>query len=186
MTETPSSFAGRLALGHFLRFYSRDKFGEYVTITYAFQNFYFGVNKQIDNIEYMFLPFGFSGVTTNTSGDVEPASLVFPNDEQGLSRSFITEALRGEDSDIENPEQIIAPYVAEIDVLILDTDSSTQDKHTKLYTYTGQAYSASWDDTEAMLELAYPLDAVVANLPVRTLRKDLVGNLPTSSRIRIR
>lgn len=183
MTETPSPFIGQLALGHFLRFYSRDKTGEYVALKYSFQNFYFGVNKRIDNIDYTFIPFGFSGITTSTNGDAEPATLVFPNDAPGLSRSFITEALRGEDIDSESPEQVIAPYVVEVDVMILDLDG---ENHRTLYTYTGQAYGAGWNDTEATLELAHPLDAVTGDIPVRTLRKDLVGNLPTSSSIRIR
>ena len=185
MTD-PSPFTGRVAIGHFLRFYSRDKQGEYVSLIYAFQNFYFGVNKTIDSISYTFIPFGFSGISTNTSGDVDPATLVFPNDAEGLSRSFITEALRGEDINVDNPEQIIAPYVIEVDVMILDTESISKSNHRKLYTYTGQAYSAGWNDTEASLELTYPLDAVSGDIPVRTLRRDLVGNLPTSSTVRIR
>ena len=186
MTDSASKWPGRLALGHFLRFYSRDKQGEYTARVYAFQNFYFGQNKRINGIEYTFIPFGFSGISTSVNGDMEPATLLFPNDEPGLSRSFITEALRGENIDTESPEQIIAPYVVEVDVMILDVQGVNFDDHKLLYTYTGQAYSASWNDTEAALELAYPLDAVVADLPVRTLRKDLVGNLPTSNSIRIR
>ena len=183
MTDSASPFAGRLALGHFLRFYSRDKSGEYVSLIYSFQNFYFGINKVIDGIAYTFIPFGFSGITTSTNGDTEPASLVFPNDQPGLARSFITEALRGEDIDADNPEQLIAPYVIEVDVMMLDIDG---DNHRRLYTYTGQAYSANWNDTEAILELAHPLDAVSSDIPVRTLRRDLVGNLPTTGSVRIR
>ena len=62
MTETPSPFAGRLALGHFLRFYSRDKEGEYVSLIYSFQNFYFGENKRIGDVDYTLYRLGFRGL----------------------------------------------------------------------------------------------------------------------------
>ena len=55
-----------------------------------------------------------------------------------------------------------------------------------LYTYTGICSSANWDDTNAALELGSVIDAVDGSIPTRTLRRDLVGNLPTSGTIRIR
>ena len=187
MTQTPtaSPFAGQLAIGHFLRLYSRDNTsGAYVCVEYAFQNFFFGQNKIIDSQVYVFIPFGFSGISTSANGDTEPATLVFANDDKGLVRSFISESLRGEDIDETSAvEDVFAPYVAEVDVMMLDIDGGN---HKKLYTYSGQCVSAGWGDTEATLELASPLDAVAGEIPTRTLRKDLVGNLPTSGSVRLR
>jgi hypothetical protein len=183
MTQTPVAFAGQVALCHFLRLYSRDGQGGLRAVQYAFQNFHFGETITKRQQPYLFIPFGFSGVSTSKSGDVEPASLVFPNDDQGLSRTIISEALRGEDINIEDPERILLPYIAQVEVVLINID--TNEERT-LYTYTGVCSSANWNDTEAVLELGGVLDAVEGDIPTRTLRRDLVGNLPTTPTVRIR
>jgi hypothetical protein len=152
-------------------------------VQYAFQNFYFGETVTRGSQSYLFIPFGFSGVSTSKTGDVEPASLVFPNDDQGLSRTIISEALRGEDINVEEPERILLPYIAKVEIILVNVDT---DEKRELYTYTGICSSASWNDSQAVLELGGVLDAVEGEIPTSTLRRDLVGNLPTSSTVRIR
>lgn len=183
MTEV--QFSGQLCLGHFLRLRTRPETGQTSVIKYAFQNFYFGENKNMRGVDYVFIPFGFSGITTSRQGDTEPAALTFPNvDKAGmLVRSWISEALRGENINNDDIEGILFPYIGEVDVYILNPEGSD---HKLLYTYTGQCVAASWNDTEAILELGSVLDAVSGDLPTRTLRRDLVGNLPTSGSVRVR
>jgi hypothetical protein len=183
MSNTPVAFAGSVALCHFLKLHKRDNEGQIRSTAYAFQNFYFGDTIKKDDVNHAFLPFGFSGISTSKSGDVEPATLLFPNDQQGLARTIVSEALRGEDIDTEEPERIILPYIATVEVNLIDID---EDERTVLYTYTGICGSANWDDTQVALELGSIIDAVNGNVPTRTLRRDLVGNLPTSSTVRIR
>ena len=182
MTQ-PVPFAGQIALGHFLRLFSRNQNGEIQAVQYAFQNFYFGETQEVKGTRYLFLPFGFSGIGTSKNGDLEPASLVFPNDQEGLSRTIISECLRGEDINVEDEERVLFPYIARVTVMLIDIE---ENKKTELYTYTGQCSSANWDDTQAVLELGSVLDAVQGDIPTRTLRRDLVGNIPTSPTVRIR
>lgn len=177
MTAVEPNFGGQIGLGHALTLRSRE--GE---AHYRFQNWYFGEVLTYKKHDFIFVPFGFSGLSVSRQNDLDPASLTFANN--GLSRSFISEALRGGVlNDDDNPEGIKRPYIAEVDVLIFDP--YTDDKK-NLYTYTGQCSSANWNDTEAILELSSILDAVKGDIPTRTLRKDLVGNLPTSSTVRLR
>lgn len=183
MSETPVAFAGQVALCHFLRLYSRDSEGDLRGVQYAFQNFFFGKTVKEDDVDHLFIPFGFSGISTSKSGDIEPASLVFPNDQQGLGRTIISEALRGEDINARDPERVLLPYVARVKVVLINVDTRAR---TELYTYTGQCSGAEWNDTEAILELGSVLDAVGGDIPKKTLRRDLVGNLPTSATVRIR
>ena len=183
MTGTPVPFAGQVALCHFLRLYSRNRDGTLRAVQYAFQNFYFGETVEDDSQPYLFIPFGFSGISTSKSGDVEPATLLFPNDEGGLARTIISEALRGEDLNNLEPERILLPYIATVKVMLINIDTNWR---TELYTYTGICGSANWDETQAALELGSIIDAVDGSIPTRTLRRDLVGNLPTSATVRVR
>lgn len=181
MTQTPVAFAGQVALCNYLRLLSRDNQGDIRAVQYAFQNFYFGETAVEDGQPYLFIPFGFSGIGTSKTGDIEPASLVFPNND--IARTIISESLRGEDINVEEPERILLPYIAKVDVFLINVET---DQKTNLYTYTGICNSANWNDTEAVLELGGVLDAVAGEIPTRTLRRDLVGNLPTSPTVRIR
>ena len=150
---------------------------------YAFQNFYFGETINKDGQQWLFIPFGFSGISTSKSGDVEPATLLFPNDEQGLGRTIVSEALQGEDINQNDPEAILLPYIAKVEVMMINVENN---ERRDLYTYTGICSSANWDDTKVALELGSVIDAVDGSVPTCTLRRDLVGNLPTSSTIRVR
>ena len=170
---TPIPFAGQVALCHFLRLYSRNSDGSLRGVQYAFQNFYFG--RRLTRTACVVVPFGFSGITT--------ATLLFPNDQAGLGRTIISEALRGEDINENDPEAVLLPYIAVVEVMMINVDTN---ERRDLYTYTGICSSANWDDTNAALELGSVIDAVDGSIPTRTLRRDLVGNLPTSGTIRIR
>ena len=76
-----------LAFGHYLTLRSPTTLGDY-----KFQNYWVGENAPFFNqttgarVEFGFLPFAFSGVTITKSGDNQPATIVFPNNE--LSRPF--------------------------------------------------------------------------------------------------
>ena len=54
------------------------------TVVYRFQNFHIQQNATFDGETYTFVPFGFSGVSINRTGDNTEASLLFPNNQ--LSR----------------------------------------------------------------------------------------------------
>lgn len=164
-----------LALGHYVRFYDKGD-----NIQHAFQNFHIAEIKVHDGINYSFVPFGFSGVSTNRQGDLQPATLVFPNTE--LSRGYLEEALRGRTLRDEASWNI--PYVLEVDVNLLDP--TTNEFQQTLFTYTGQATAGGWDEARLNLELSSVLDAASADIPTRTLHRRLVGSLPTTSSIRLR
>ena len=164
-----------LAFGHFVRFYDEGD-----NIVHSFQNFFIGETITDSSVQYTFVPFGFSGMSTNRQGDLQPATLVFPNTE--LSRGYLEDALRGRTLRPDDYWQI--PYVAEVDINILDTASNTVE--IKLLTYVGQATGGGWDDTKLTLELSSVLDAASADIPTRTLHRRLVGSLPTTGTIRLR
>jgi len=146
-----------LALGHFLTLSSRTS-----STQLRFQNFYIG--KEIDGRSFM--PFGFSGTTTNRQGDNLDATLIFPNNQ--LSRSWASQAIE-------------EAWTAEVQVYTMDLADSTQ--RTLLYEYFGQVSSGGWDETSLNLKLNTVLDAVGSNVPIRVMHRDLVGKLPTSSNL---
>lgn len=146
-----------LALGHFLTLSSRSS-----STQLRFQNFYIG--KEIDGRSFM--PFGFSGTTTNRQGDNLDATLIFPNNE--LSRSWASEAIE-------------EAWTAELQVYTMNMADTTQ--RTLLYEYFGQVASGGWDETSLNLKLNTVLDAVGSNVPIRLMHRDLVGKLPTSSNL---
>ena len=146
-----------LALGHFLTLSSRSS-----STQLRVQNFYIG--KEIDGRSFM--PFGFSGTTTNRQGDNLDATLIFPNNE--LSRSWASEAIE-------------EAWTAELQVYTMNMADTTQ--RTLLYEYFGQVASGGWDETSLNLKLNTVLDAVGSNVPIRLMHRDLVGKLPTSSNL---
>ena len=189
-----SSWSYELNLGNFLRFYNNDD-----NLIWSFQNFYIASEVTWDNgdqdnngdVDYQFLPFGFSGLSTSREGGLEPATLVFPNDQAGLSRGYLSEALRGRPlRPLSEPTGVVTPYVAEVDVCIINGRDVPTDKKitapTVLVTYTGQCTGGGWDDTALNMQLSSLLDAATFDLPTRTLHQKLVGNLPFSANVRLR
>ena len=169
------------AFGHVLRMNAGAE-----TEHFRFQNFFIG--KRIQHASpaqrkrnpasppksgYRFVPFGFSGVTVNRTGDGLEATLVFPNNE--ISRSWAVDAIN-------------ESWVIEVDVLIIedpDPDTGLEATNTIVHTYTGQATGGQWDNTSLNLELSSVLDAVGTDIPRRSLNKRTVGNLPISNNVRL-
>jgi|TARA_Y100000287_G_scaffold122881_1_gene98992 hypothetical protein len=151
------------AFGHALRI----KQGE--NTQYRFQNFF--INQQIthQSANYTFVPFGFSGVTVNRTGDGLEATVVFPNNE--LSRPWGIDAINQN-------------WVMEVDVLIIDDDAK-DGPHNIVHSYTGQVVGGQWDEVSLNLQLSTVLDAVGTDVPRRSLTKELVGNLPIANNVRL-
>jgi len=151
------------AFGHALRI----KQGE--NTQYRFQNFF--INQQIthQSANYTFVPFGFSGVTVNRTGDGLEATVVFPNNE--LSRPWGIDAINQN-------------WVMEVDVLIIDDDAK-DGPHNIVHSYTGQVVGGQWDEVSLNLQLSTVLDAVGTDVPRRSLTKELIGNLPIANNVRL-
>ncbi len=164
------------AFGHALQIKDKEE------KIYRFQNFFIG--KQITHKEsgYLFVPFGFSGVTVNRTGDGLEATIVFPNksgekDGSGrLARNWAVRALN-------------ESWLMEVDVLIIedpDPDTGLATANKVVHTYIGQVTGGQWDNVSINLELSTVLDAVGADVPRRALTKSNVGNLPVSNNVRLR
>jgi hypothetical protein len=149
-----------IRLGHRLQFTDAEGNSDR-----KFQNWH--VNENADG--YVFLPFGFSGITVSLEGDNVNATLVFPID--GIARSWAQEAIEGQ-------------WIAEVEVSMFTTDKDQAPS--PLYRYLGQVSSAGWDSTSIQLDLNTVLDAVGFDVPRRQLQQKLVGRLPTSGSISLR
>ena len=154
---------------------SQYAFGHALRITqgrnteYRFQNFF--INQQIthESDNYTFVPFGFSGVTVNRTGDGLEATVVFPNNE--VSRAWGVNAINQN-------------WVMEVDVLIIDDDAK-DGPHQTVHSYTGQVVGGQWDEVSLNLQLSTVLDAVGTDVPRRSLTKELIGNLPIANNVRL-
>jgi len=153
-----------LALGNYLDL-STQSGGR----VYRFQNFYINKTASYQGGEYSFLPFGFSGVTVNRTGDNIEASLVFPNNE--ISRAWVVNAV----TDF---------WIATVFVVVLDPDGVAAPD--LLHRYVGQVATGAWDETAVTLRLNTVIDAVGAEVPMRRLTQSLVGAIPTSNNVRLR
>lgn len=153
-----------LAVGNYLKLFNADQ-----TLVYRFQNFHIGETAEYDNLTWSFLPFGFSGVSVNRTGDNTSASLVFPNNQ--LSRNWGVEAVTDR-------------WLANVFVLNLDPDDATAG--TLMHQYFGQVATGNWDETSLKLDLNTILDSVGADVPTRRLTQTLIGNIPVSSNVRLR
>jgi hypothetical protein len=153
-----------LALGNYLVL-STPRDGQ----KFYYQNFYIGKTATFGGEQYGFLPFGFSGVTVNRTGDNVEAALVFPNNQ--ISRAWGLKAVQ----DL---------WIATVTVMILDPDDTTNGE--LLHRYVGQVSNGSWDEVTLQLRLDTVLDAVGTDVPMRRLTQSLVGAIPTSSNVRLR
>ena len=161
------------AFGHALRIKSFNANSGQLEPFQRFQNFFIGKQITHGGLDYFFVPFGFSGVTVNRTGDGLEATVVFPNNE--LSRSWAVEAVNEH-------------YVMEIDVLIIeDPDPATGPSatHTIVHTFTGHVTGGQWDNVSLNIALSSVLDAVGTDVPRRSLTRALVGNLPISNNVRL-
>ena len=136
---------------------------------HRFQNFFIGTEATYDSATYLFVQFGFSGVTVNRTGDGLEASLVFPNNT--LSRGLADTAISDN-------------YVVEVEVLLVDSDDASG-THNSIHSFVGQVVSGQWDNVSLNLQLSSVLDAVGTDVPRRSLTQRLVGNLPISNNVRL-
>ena len=157
------------AFGHATRIKRRSPSTGRITTVDFYQNFYLKQILTHNGNQYQFVPFGFSGVTVNRTGDGLEATLVFPNN--GLSRGFADQA-------------IDQNWLIEVDVLILDADNPAGN-HQMLHSFTGQVVGGQWDNVSLTLKLSSILDAVGTDVPRRSLTQRLVGNLPISNNVRL-
>jgi hypothetical protein len=145
-----------LAVGNFIKFTSGT------TVKYCFQNFFIGEVITNEGDSYSFLPFGFSGVTINKTGDGTEASILLPNSTSNEDQSTNVGALARSFSKTAIEER----WLGYARVLIVDPDDRTS--FTTLSRY-----------------LSTVLDAVGGDVPQRKLNRGLVGNLPTTSGVRL-
>ena len=156
-----------LAIGNFVEFSKGSD------VKFRFQNFFIGQNITYSNESYSFVPFGFSGVTVNATGDGIDCSLFFPNSSENigvLTRSFARDAVKER-------------WMAYVCVLIVDPDDTTS--FTKLCHYYGQIAAGGWEESRVSLTLNSVLDAVGVDVPQRRLNRKLLGNLPTPSNVHL-
>lgn len=154
----------QIALGHALTLKPR-------TVGAAplyFQNFYINETFTYKDNTHVFLPFGFSGVTVNRSGDNQQTQLAFPNND--LSRSWALTIIDG-------------AWVVFVDTLILNPDNKTDFR--LLSSYAGQASGAIWSETDLRVEISSVLDAVGGDVPRRRITEDVFGPLPTTAQVRL-
>lgn len=151
-----------LALGNFITFSDNG------IVRQRFQNFFISETITYSGEQYGFLPFGFSGVTVNRSGDNTDASLVLPNN--ALSRNWAVEALDNR-------------WIAHVRVMLLDPADRTS--FTQAHQYYGMVASGQWKEAELTLTLNTVLDAVGANVPQRRLTQRLVGDIPSTAGVRL-
>lgn len=160
------------AFGHVIRIFA---FGSSkLESLYHFQNFFINDSMSFtggDGIRstYGFVPFGFSGVTVNRSGDGLEATVVFPNN--NLTRDWAVTAIKEH-------------YVMSIDLLIIDPDNKNG-SHDIAHTYTGQVTGGQWDNVSVNIQLSSVLDAVGTDVPRRSLTRKLIGNLPIANNVRL-
>lgn len=172
-----------LAIGHYLTLLRPSEYGTdggsfiprpdgYSEM--RFQNFWIGRNAiwrdpvgQMTQV-HSFLPFGFTGVSVNRSGDNVDASLVLPNNE--LARSFADLA-------------ISEMWTVVVRVCMINNLTDPNDPPPMLIRYSGQVSGGAWQDVELVLRLNSVLDAVRSNIPARTLHQRTVGNVPVTGNV---
>jgi len=151
-----------LAIGNFLVLSQNG------IVRQQFQNFFINQTISYEGSQYGFLPFGFTGVTINRTGDNTEAELVFPNNL--LSRNWAIEALEKR-------------WLARVDVVLLNPDDSTS--FDRVHRYVSMISGGAWREVELTLTLSTVLDAVGADAPQRRLTQRLIGNIPATSNVRL-
>ncbi len=68
-------------------------------------------------------------------------------------------------------------------VMLINPDD--RNSPTLLTSYTAQVVGGGWSDTSIEVRMASVLDAVGADVPRKKLTKQLVGNLPLTSSVRL-
>ena len=170
----PTTASKELAVGHFVTLI--DYQSATVANRHRFQNFHIGEiveytpTGSTTKERYLFLPFGFSGVTISTDGSGTDANLVFPSND--LARSWAAEAVSDR-------------WTAEVKTMLVDPDDRTTFGTAPLSTFWGQISAGGFDETKLQLTLSTVIDSVGATFPHRRLTPSLVGSLPVTSSVRM-
>ena len=151
-----------LAIGNFLVLSQNG------IVRQQFQNFFINQTISYEGSQYGFLPFGFTGVTINRTGDNTEAELMFPNNL--LSRNWAIEALEKR-------------WLARVDVVLLNPEDATS--FDRVHRYVSMISGGAWREVELTLTLSTVLDAVGADAPQRRLTQRLIGNIPATSNVRL-
>jgi hypothetical protein len=147
-----------LAIGNFLTFTATT------IVRQRFQNFFIGQTTAYQGNNYLFAPFGFSGITVNRTGDGIDASVGFPNND--ITRAWAVEAIESR-------------WLAHVQVVLLNPDDNTD--FTLMHEYYGQISGGKWDEGMLGLALSNVLDAVGFDVPVRRLSQKLIGAIPVTT-----
>jgi hypothetical protein len=159
-----ASFRPDIAVGHMLTLKPRTADASPL----YFQNFFINQDMPYQGNVHGFLPFGFSGVTVNRSGDNQSTQLALPNN--SISRSWASTIVEGN-------------WVALVDMLMLNPADNTD--YRLLSSYAGQITGALWGETDLRLEISSVLDAVGGDVPRRRITEDVFGPLPTTANVRL-
>ena len=156
-----------LAVGNFVKFSSGG------TTHFRFQNFFIGETITNESESFDFVPFGYSGTSQNRTGDGTSCELMLPNSTENvgvLTRQFSQNAIDGR-------------WLAYVRVLIVNPDDKSS--FTTLSRFYGQVTAGAWDNSTIRLTLNSVLDAISTDIPQRKINQALVGNLPTTSGVRL-
>ena len=138
--------------------------------SYAFQNFFWRDRMTYNDTQYDYLPFTFSGITINRSGDNVDATLAFPNN--NLARGWALQAIE-------------EAWGCEVRVATVDDPLRSSGPFTTLYKYFGLCSAGGWDEKVITIRLNSVLDAVGAEIPTLAIDNVRVGPLPTTSSVRL-
>ena len=141
---------------------------------YRFQNFFNNRSIFHDGHNWQFLPFAFTGVTFNRSGENSQSEIVLPN--KVVSRQFLNNAVNEQWT-----AKVYIFYVNDIDPSSGVSDTP-QDMNI-LYTYTAQVSGGAWKAAELIMTLSSILDAVEATIPLRNYEVEQIGPVPISGNI---
>lgn len=149
----------------------QSELGKYTDALYLFQNFYIHESVPYDGKTYNFVPFSFSGVTFNRTGDNLEAGLLLANND--LTRSWADEAIRER-------------WLVTVDVVAVDADAvGTATVNDRVHSYVSQVTGGAWKSAQLELKLGTVLDAIGADVPRRNLTQEWVGNLPMTSNVNL-
>lgn len=138
--------------------------------SYSFQNFFWRERMKYDNKTYEYLPFTFSGITINRSGDNVDATLSFPNN--NLSRPWALKAI----TDV---------WGCEVRVASTGTPNQSNEGFTTIYKYFGLCSAGGYDEKVISVKLNSVLDAVGAEIPTISIDNARVGPIPTTTNVRL-
>jgi len=123
------------------------------------------------DLDHNFLPFGFSGISTDRQGDLKEANLVFPNN--ALARGIVDTA-------------VAERWFATVRTIIPnDPVEPSASADQILFTYVGVITTASWSDANINVSVSTVLDAVGNDTPTRRIARSVVGSIPTTSSVRL-